>query len=349
MPEFIPMDATANKILGDLKKRKINPVYFLQGEENFYIDRIASFIEANVLNENEKSFNQIILYGKDVTVSTILSNAKRFPMMAERQVVIVREAQDIPDLNKEQGTKLLLDYFGRPVPTTVLVFCHKHKALDKRKELGKKADKFDFVYSFKKAYQNQLPEFVSEYFAEQKFTAEPSGIQVLCEYVGNDLNRLANEIDKLLIGKTSGEVISAEYIMSRVGISREYNIFELQKAMISRNVLKVFQIVQYFQANTKRNPVIVTVAFFYSFFSKLLVAAYANDKSERGLVSEMKMNPYAAKDYAATLQYYSAGQIQRAVTLLKIADLKLKGVNVGSGEDEGQILQELMVGIMAKS
>ena len=343
------MDATANKILGELKKRKINPVYFLQGEENYFIDRIASYIESNVLSESEKSFNQVILYGKDVTVSTILSNAKRFPMMAERQVVIVREAQEIPDLNKEQGIKLLLDYFARPVPSTVLVFCHMHKALDKRKELGKKADKFEFVYTFKKPYQNQLPDFVSEYFAEKKFTAEPSGIHILCEYVGNDLNRLANEIDKLLIGKSPGETISADYIMSRVGISREYNIFELQKAMITRNVPKVFQIVHYFQANTKRNPVIVTVAFFYSFFSKLLVAAYANDKSERGLVGELKMNPYMAKDYASTLQYYTAGQIQKAITLLKLADLKLKGVNVGSGEDEGQILQELMVGIMAKS
>jgi DNA polymerase III subunit delta len=343
------MDATANKILGDLKKRKINPVYFLQGEENFFIDRIATFIETNLLSESEKSFNQIILYGKDVTVSTILSNAKRFPMMAERQVVIVREAQDIIDLNKETGTKLLLDYFARPVPSTVLVLCHKHKPLDKRKELGKKADKFDFVYTFKKPFQNQLPDFVSRYFAEKKFTVEPNGIQVLCEYVGNDLSRLANEIDKLLIGKTQDETISAEYIMSRVGISREYNIFELQKALMSRNVLKVFQIVQYFQANTKRNPVIVTVAFFYSFFSKLLVAAMAKDKSERGLISELKLNSYQAKDYAATLQYFSAGQIQKAITLLKTADLKLKGVNVGSGEDDGQILKELMLGIMAKS
>jgi len=340
------MDSTVKKIIDDIKKRKFSPIYFLQGEEPFYIDLIASFIEAHVLSESEKSFNQIILYGKDVTVATVLSNARRFPMMAERQVVIVREAQEIADLNKEQGTKLLLDYFSRPVPSTVLVFCHKHKALDKRKELGKKADKFDWVHTFKKPYQNQLPDFVQEYFTEKGFTAEPNGIQVLCEYVGNDLSRLANEIDKLLIGKTSDETITTDYIMTRVGISREYNIFELQKAVITRNAPKVFQIVQYFQANTKRNPVIVSVAFFYSFFSKLLVAAYSKDKSERGLITELKMSPYAAKDYASTLQHYSAGQIQKAISLLKTADLKLKGVNTGSGEDEGQILQELMVGIM---
>ena len=340
------MDSSARKILEDIRQNKIQPIYFLQGEEVYYIDLIAGYMEANLLSEAEKGFNQVILYGKDVTVATVLTNAKRFPMMAERQMVIVREAQEIQDLNKEMGTKLLLDYFSKPVPSTVLVMCHKHKALDKRKELGKKADKFGWVTTFKKPYQNELPEFVRDYFGQKGYTAEPSGIQVLCEYVGNDLSRLANEIDKILIGKPQKETITTDYIMSRVGISREYNIFELQKALITRNTPKVFQIVQYFQANTKRNPVIVTVAFFYSFFSKLLVAAYANDKSERGLVSELKISPYVAKDYASTLRSYSAQQIQRAITLLKTSDLKLKGVNSGSGEDEGQILQELMSGII---
>ena len=334
------MDALVKKIIDEIKKKKYRPVYFLQGEENFYIDKISSLLESTVLSESEKSFNQTIVYGKDVTVGQILTHAKRFPMMAERQVVIVREAQDVSDLNKEQGTKLLLDYFAKPVPSTVLVMCHKHKPMDKRKELGKKADKFDFVHTFKKPYQNQLADFVQEYFSETGYKPEANGVYAMVEYVGNDLSRLANEIDKLLIGKNKEEPITAEYIMARVGISREYNIFELQKAVITRNVPKVFQIVLYFQANLKRNPVIVSVAFFYSFFSKLLVTATAKGGTAQ-------MNPYQAKDYAEALQHYSAGQIQRIITLLKTADLKLKGVNVGSGEDEGQILQELMVGIMA--
>lgn len=341
------MDSTAKKIIDDLRKNKIQPIYFLQGEEVYYIDLIAEYVENNVLNETEKGFNQVILYGKDTTVANVLSNAKRFPMMAERQVVIVREAQEIADLNKEMGTKLLLDYFSKPVPSTVLVLCHKHKTLDKRKELGKKADQFGWVTTFKKPYQNQLPEFIQEYFSEKGFKVEHTAVQVLCEYVGNDLSRLANEIDKLLIGRQANETIASDYIMSRVGISREYNIFELQKAVMSRNAAKAFQIVRYFQANTKRNPVIVTVAFFYSFFSKLLVATSARDKSERGLISELKLSPYVAKDYASTLSHYTAGQIQQAISLIKNADLKLKGVNSGSGEDEGQILQELMSGIMA--
>ena len=330
-----------------IRLKQFKPVYFLQGEEDYYIDLISSFIEVNGVTESEKSFNQVILYGKDVSMSTVISHARRFPMMAERQVVIVREAQEITDLNKEQGTKLLLDYFARPVPSTVLVFCHKHKALDKRKELGKRADKFEWMHTFKKPYENQLPEFVYEYFSERGFKANPNVIQVLCEYVGNDLSRLANEIDKILIGKSNAEVITADYIMTHVGISREYNNFELQKAVTTRNAPKVFQIVQYFQANTKRNPVIVTIAIFYSFFSKLLVATLAKDKSERGLIAELKISSYAAKDYASALSYYSSSQIQKALSLIKTADLKIKGVNVGSGEDQGQILQELCVGIMA--
>jgi DNA polymerase-3 subunit delta len=340
------MDASVKKLLSDIQKKKFQPVYVLQGEEDYYIDLVAIALENNVLQEHERSFNQVVLYGKDVTVATILNNAKRFPMMADRQLVLIREAQEITDLNKEQGAKLMLSYMNNPVPSTVLVLCHKHKSLDKRRELGKKADSLGFMFSFTKPKQYQLPDFVQAHFDQHGFKVESNGVQALCEYVGTDLNRLVNEIDKLLIGKTKDELITAEYIMTRVGISREYNIFELQKAILSRDVPKVFQIVQYFQANTKRNPVIVTVAFFYSFFSKLLMAAYAKDKSPNGLVSELKISPYAAKDYTQSLGSYSPFQIQKAITLLKTADLKLKGVNSGSGEDEGQILQELMIGIM---
>jgi DNA polymerase-3 subunit delta len=343
---FAPMDASVKKLLTDIPKKKFQPVYVLQGEEDYYIDRVANALEEHVVPEHDRSFNQVVLYGKDVTVATVLNNARRFPMMADRQLVLVREAQEISDLNKEQGAKLLLSYMLSPVPTTVLVLCHKHKSLDKRKELGKKVDSLGFMYSFAKPKQYQLPDFVSAHFSERGFQVEPNGIQALCEYVGTDLNRLVNEIDKLLIGKTKDKLITADYIMARVGISREYNIFELQKAVLSRDVPRVFQIVQYFQANTKRNPVIVTVAFFYSFFSKLLMAAYAKDKSPNGLVAELKISPYAAKDYAQSLGAFSPHQIQKAITLLKTADLKLKGVNSGSGEDEGQILQELMVSLM---
>jgi DNA polymerase-3 subunit delta len=335
------MDAAAKSILDNLKARKYEPVYVLQGEETFYIDLIANYIEAHVLNESEKSFNQVVLYGKDAPVNVILTNAKRFPMMAERQVVIVREAQDIPDLQKEAGAKLLLDYVSRPVPSTILVLCHKHKTLDKRKELGKKLDKLPGAATFKKIYDNQLPDFISSYVKEKGCKIDADAVQVLAEYVGTDLNRVANEIDKMLISAEKGESITTTKVMAQVGISREYNIFELQKVLLQRDVYKLAKIVHYFEGNLKKNPIIPMVAYLFSFFSKVLAAHGTADKSERGLVTALKISPFAAKDYSFALQRFSVNQVIRNISLLKSTDLKLKGVNVGS-EDESQILKELV-------
>lgn len=339
------MDSNVKKIWSDLKARKYAPVYFLQGEETFYIDMLADFIERNVLSDAEKGFNQVIVYGKDATMATILTHAKRFPMMAERQVVIVKEAQDIPDLNKETGAKLLLDYVTRPVPSTVLVFCHKHKNLDKRKELGKKIDQYTTALNTKKLYDNQLPEFVFEYLKEKKISMDDRAVTILCEYVGNDLHRLANEIDKLSLALPDGGGISAEQVMHQVGVSKEYNIFELQKAILHRDALLANKIVNYFERNTKKNPMIPVVAYLFSFFSKLLAATQAADKSEKGLVSALKISPYSAKDYSLALRQYPLDKIVDTIGCIKDADLKLKGVNSGS-DSEGQIFRELVYRIM---
>ena len=339
------MDAQVKKIWSDLKDGKYAPVYFLQGEESFYIDLISNYIEAHALSEAEKGFNQVILYGKDVTMATVLTNARRFPMMAERQVVIVKEAQDILDLNKEMGAKLLLDYLTKQVPSTILVFCHKHKSLDKRRELGKKVDQYAVMLNTKKMYDNQLPEFVYEYMKEKKVQVDDRAVQVLCEYVGNDLHRLANEIDKLIISLPSGGSISVDQVMNQVGVSKEYNIFELQKAILQRDSLLANKIVNYFESNTKKNPMIPVVAFLYSFFSKLLMATQVADKSEKGLASELKVSPYAVRDYTLALRQYPQIKIIDNIAALKDADLKLKGVNTGSA-DEGQIFRELVWRIM---
>lgn len=339
------MDTAAKKILSELKAGKYSPVYTLQGEEPFYIDLISDYIENHAISESERGFNQVILYGKDSPVNTILTNARRYPMMAERQVVIVREAQDIPDLQKESGSKLLLDYISKPVPSTVLVLCHKHKTLDKRRELGKKIDQLTNSATFKKTYDNQLPDFVSDYVKEKSFKIDDAAVRVFAEYVGNDLSRLANEIDKVLIGTAKGETISADKVMAQVGVSREYNIFELQKALIRKDTVLAAKIVNYFEGNTKKNPVIPMVAFLYSFFSKLLAASTSPDKSERGLVSLLKISPFAAKDYSNALQYYSSQKLIENISLIKQSDLKLKGV--GSGDiGEGEILKELVFRLM---
>ena len=336
------MDAAAKKLLTDLKAKKYGTVYLLQGEEAYYIDLISNYMERNILSDAEKGFNQVIIYGRESPVSTILTHARRFPMMAERQVVIVREAQDIPDLSKEMGQKLLLDYFTRPVPSTVLVLCHKYKTLDKRKELGKKAEQLTTSATFKKPYENQLPEFVEEYIAAKGYAMDDRAALVLTQSVGNDLIRLANELDKMLIGRSPGEQLTEEYVMTRVGMNREYNIFELQKAIISQDAYKTYQIADYFASNTRKNPPIMLVAFLFSFFSKLLLAASSSSNTERELVSALKISPFAAKDYMNALRKYSLTKIIEIINLLKESDLKLKGVNSGS-EDEGQILKELVV------
>lgn len=339
------MDASTKKILSDVKARKFKPVYFLQGEESYFIDVVSDYIEANALSDAEKGFNQVVVYGKDVTMATVLTHARRFPMMSEHQVVIVKEAQEIQDLNKEIGGKLLLDYLKQPSPTTILVFAHKHKTLDKRRELGKNIEKLATSITSKKVYDNQLPDFVSDYVQDRKIAMDDRAIQVLCESVGNDLNRLTNEVDKLLISIQSGEAITAEMVMSQVGVSKEYNIFELQKAILQKNSFTAAKIVNYFESNTKKNPMIPVVAFLYSFFSKVLAASYAPDKSEKGLASALKVSPYAIRDYSLALQQYPAEKIRTTISLLKEADLKLKGVNSGAAS-EGQILRELVYRIM---
>jgi len=340
------MDAAAKKILGDLKAKKYAPIYLLQGEETYYIDLIANYIEKNALSDSEKSFNQVVLYGKDSPVNVILTNARRLPMMAERQVVIVREAQDIPDLQKEAGSKLLLDYAQRPVPSTVLVLCHMHKTLDKRRELGKKLDSLTEGATFKKMYDNQLPAFVEEYVSSKGYEIDEKGVRVFCEFVGNDLNRLANEIDKVLISAPKGSKLNGDAIMNQVGMSREFNIFELQKALVMKDTLQAARIVNFIASTSKRNPVIPLVAFLYSFFSKLLIASAARVSDERYLVTLLKISPFAAKDYSVALNRYNTMQLINIIGLLKEADLKLKGVNSGSAS-EGDILKELVFRLLS--
>lgn len=335
------MAQTPESVLSDLKGKKYAPVYFLQGEETYYIDVISNFIEDNVLSESEKGFNQTILYGRDVAMNVVLTNAKRFPMMSEKQVVIVKEAQDITDLNKEQGQKLLLDYLAHPVPSTILVFCHKNKSLDKRKALGKNIDKQAVLVSTKKLYDNQVPAWVDAYIKSKQFGINAKATQMLSDAIGNDLERLANEIDKMLINFKQSVQIDEAMVNKYVGISKDYNVFELQKALIVKDVMKANKIVNYFESNQKKNPIIPVIAVIFSFYSKLLVAFHSKDKSERNLASVLKVNPYFVKDYLIALNRYSLLQVINNIRYIKEADLKSKGVNNTSTTD-GQLLRELV-------
>ncbi|MEO1054823.1 MAG: DNA polymerase III subunit delta [Bacteroidota bacterium] len=335
------MANTPESVISALKSNKYSPVYFLQGDEPYYIDLISDYIEQHALNETEKGFNQTIVYGKDVQVNAVLTHAKRFPMMSERQVVIVKEAQDISDLNKEVGQKMLIDYLNNPVPSTILVFCHKYKALDKRKALAKVVDKQAVLVSSKKLYDNQVPDWVTTYMDSKGFPIDPKARQLLADYIGNDLERLSNEIDKMLINFTEKVTIDSQSIQKYIGISKDYNVFELQKALGTKNVIKANQIVNYFVANPKKNPIIPIIAVLYSFYSKLLIAYHAKDKSEKNLASQLKVSPYFVKDYLQAMRYYTLSQVIQNISSVADADLKSKGVNSGSADD-GQLLKELI-------
>lgn len=335
------MAQTADNVLKDLKAGRYAPVYFLQGDEPYFIDKIAGYIEKHALSEAEKGFNQMVMYGKDVDMAAVLNNARRFPMMADRQVVIVKEAKDIQDLNKQDGQTMLENYIKNPQPSTVLVFCHKYKTLDGRKSIAKLLDKHAIFVSTKKLYDNQVPDWISQYVADTGFTIERKAAFMLSEYIGNDLERLANEIDKVLINFQEKVQIDASLIQKYVGISKEYNVFELQKALSVRDVVKANRIVQYFESNAKNHPVIPMIAMLFGFYSKLLLIHHSGERSEAGVAKLLKVHPFFAKEYMIAVQHYSFPLVIRNISFLRKADLQSKGIDSGS-LTEGQLLKELI-------
>lgn len=335
------MAQTAESVLKELKAGRYAPVYFLQGDEPYFIDKISDYIEKHALSEAEKGFNQMVMYGKDVDVATVLNNARRFPMMAERQVVIVKEAKDIQDLNRQEGQSMLESYAKNPQPSTVLVFCHKYKTLDGRKSMAKVLDKHAVFVTTKKLYDNQLPDWINSYVNETGFSIERKAAFMLAEYIGNDLERLANEIDKVLINFQEKVQIDAALIQKYVGISKEYNVFELQKALTVRDVVKANRIVQYFEANPKNHPVIPMIAMLFSFYSRLLMIYHSGERSEAGIAKLLKINPFFAKEYLVAIQKYNLPLVIRNISFLRQADLQSKGVDSGS-ISEGQLLKELI-------
>lgn len=339
------MPQPADKVLKALRNNEYAPVYFLQGEEPYYIDLIADYIEKNALQESERSFNQIVLYGKDAGVDAILTHARRFPMMAERQVVIVKEAQDLKDLEDEKGQVLLEAYLKNPQPSTILVFCHKYKALHAGRKLSKLLDKYAVLVTSRKVWDNQVPAWVASYIKDKGFTANDKAVRMLADFIGTDLTRMANEIDKMLINFKEKVEIDAHTVQKYVGISKEYNVFELQKALTFRDVLKANQIVNYFEANPKSNNIIPVIAMLFSFYSKLLLVHHSGDKSPKNVAAVLKMNPYIAKEYVTAIRNYSLEKVIHNIHFLKEADLRAKGVDSG-GISHGQIMKELIFKLM---
>ena len=325
------------QIITDIKKGTIAPIYFLMGEEPYYIDGITRFIENNLLTEEEKGFNQRILYGRDVTVEEIVSNAKRYPMMAERQVVIVKEAQDLT-----QTIENLVSYAENPQPTTVLVICYKYKTLDKRKKLSKLLKQNGVLFESKKLYENQVPDWIRRVMKGKGYTITHKAAQMLTEFLGNDLSKVNNELEKLQLIIKPKEQITPEIVEENIGISKDFNNFELQNAIGARDVKKAFGIVQYFAHNPKNHPLVITIALMYSFFSKLLIYHSLTDKSVAA--SALGVSPYFVKNYQTASRNFPMKNISAIIASIREVDMKSKGVGAAN-LPQGELLKELLTKI----
>lgn len=310
------------------------------GEEPYYIDNISKYIEANVLTEEEKGFNQMVLYGRDVSIEDVVGHAKRYPMMSEYQVVIVKEAQDL-----SRHIEKLVDYAENPQPTTILVFNYKYKTIDKRKKLYKALKKSGVIFEGKKLYDNQVGDWIRRVLSGQNYTIAPKAAQMLAEFLGTDLSKISNELEKLKIILPEGTQITPEHIEQNIGISKDYNNFELQKAIGARDFVKVNQIIKYFGENPKDNPMVVTVSLLYSFFSKLLHLHGLQDKSPRSVTAALKINPYFANEYIAAARNYPMKKVSAIIATLREFDVKSKGVG-SNAVSQSDLLKEMMVKIM---
>ncbi len=327
------------QILGDLKNKIYYPVYFLAGEESYYIDTISDYIEDHVLSEVEKEFNQTVVYGRDTDVQSIISMAKRYPMMANYQVVIVKEAQNIQKIEE------LASYVENPLNSTLLVINYKYKKADKRKSFFKQVEKKGVLFESKKLYDNQVAGWINTYVAQRGFKITPKASAMLAEFLGTDLSKIVNEVNKLVLNVPESSEINDELVERNIGISKDFNIFELQNAIGTRNILKANQIINYFAANPKDNPLPKTVTMLNSYFSKILIYHQLEDKSRNNAAAALSVSPFFVKDFQDAARNYSLGKLVKIISLLREYDLKSKGVgNISTSE--GELQRELLFKIL---
>jgi len=329
------MASTYESILSDLKKRIFKPVYVLSGEEPYYIDALAEYIEKNVLQEQEKEFNQSILYGADMNAPTLISYLKRFPMMAEYQVIIVREAQEMKDVDD------LESYMEKPMKSSILVLCYKHKKFDQRKKIAIHAAKNGEMLVTKKLYDNQVPDWITQYLKRAGYTIDPKASAMVADYVGGELSHIVMELGKLLISLPAGTHITDKLVEQNIGISKEFNVFELQKALGDKNVFKSNQIAHYLMANPKDNPVVMIIPVLFKFFSQLLVYHSLPDKSRGNVASALGINPYFVPDYQKAASNFTARRLVKIIDIFQEYDLKSKGITFSNADEPG-LLQELI-------
>jgi DNA polymerase III subunit delta len=330
-----------NQITGELRNKIYKSVYFLSGEEPYYIDEITNFIIDNVLTPVEKDFNQTILYGKETNVPAIISAARRYPMMANYQVIVVKEAQNIKNIED------LLIYVENPLRSTILVINYKYKTLDKRKKLGKLIDKTGVLFESKRKYENEIPAWINNYLTSKKYSISADASKLLSDYLGVDLSKIVNELEKLIITLPEGERnINSDHIGKNIGISKEYNIFELNKALGKKNAFKSNQIINYFGKNPKNNPFVLIVTNLYSYFIKVLTYHEIKDKNDNNNVASiLGVNAFFINDYRIAAQNYNKVKLHEIISILREYDLKSKGVNDNATSDNG-LLKEMIYKIL---
>ena len=326
-----------NSIIKSIKSGDIAPIYAFMGEEPYYIDLLSQYIEQNVLDESERGFNQIILYGRDTKVEEIVEHAKRYPMMAERQVIIVKEAQDL-----SRTIENLYDYASQPLATTVLVLCYKYKKLDARKKLLKAIKANGVVLQSNKLYDNQIPDWINKVMLNRGRSIEAKAAQMLADFLGNDLSKINKELEKLASVVPKSQKIDAALIEEHVGISKDYNNFELQSAIARGDRARAYAIAQYFAENTKNHPVIVTIALLYSFFAKLLLYHSLSDKSKAP--KTLEVNPYFIKEYQNAARLFPMKRVSVIISGIRRIDMKSKGLGTVPLAQK-DLLQELLLTI----
>lgn len=333
---------TYEQIMGELKRRQFKPIYLLMGEEDYYIDLISSWIEKNVLAEEERDFNLTVVYGADTDADQVVMDARRYPLMSEYQVIIVKEAQNLKNLEIFSG------YLKEPQPTSIIVLCFKHGTVDRRKKFATDIAKCGVIYESKRKYDSEIPGWISSYCREKSITIDPKAANMLAEFLGADLSRIASEIEKLqiVLSNETDKKITPELVERNIGISKDYNNFELVNAISERNILKAYRIVDNFKRNPNKNPLTLTIQVLFNFFSNLMLYHWLKDKSEMNVASELGINPFFVKDYRKAATFYNSSKVLQAIGILRTLDAESKGFGNRSNTPDGDLLQEAIYKIM---
>ena len=336
------MNITYDRLMADLQQGKYLPVYYLMGEEAYYIDKVENFMEKNILPEEERDFNQMVLFGADVNMHQVIENAMRYPMMAERQAIIVKECQNLKD------TEPLEQYLQRPMPSTVLVFCHKGGSLDKRKKLPSMLTKSDkaVLFESKKLREQQLPQFIIDYLKSQGVAIDARAASIIAGAIGADLNRLVSELDKLKVGLyDKQQTVTPEIVERSIGVSKDFNVFELKNAIIAKDAFKANQIIDYFDRNPKAGSIYNILPVLFRYFSDLMQAHYAPKKDEQSLAAWLEISPWGVRDYITGMRQFTATKTLQIIGKFREIDAKSKGLDNPNTPPE-ELLKELIFFIL---